>query len=318
MPFTGAIDMTRVFSLASGRSCMRKRTIRRTLVVTCLLVLVALVAADVGVAAQSSRSTVIVREFTFRDTVEMEYQRTFKTSALTEKLKTALVQTRRFDVLERQDMDMIDEEIAFAKSSSADASRGPRDGMKLGAAFIVTGEIAVVDVGTDVRAIPSTKYFNHTVYGRIVCDMRVIDTAAGTVVTAAKIEAAISDRQRSVSSSAENVASPLFYDDLYRELTEKIALKIIESVYPLKIAAVDGSTVYLNRGEGSGLEPSQVLAVYEMGKTITDSDTGEVLGQTESYVGEIQVVKVNPKNTMATLLSEGAAVRKGMIVRPPE
>ena len=245
------------------------------------------------------------------------FQTTIRTSVITEKLKTALVETHKFEILERQDVDMLLDEMKFSKSSVSD-KKGPKGGKMKGADYMITGEISLIDAGGQARPIPSTDRYNQILSGIIIADIRVIDTQRGVIMTAAKIEASSTRRSMSQNPNPPEVDG-LFIEDLQRMLVSKMAAKVIETVFPIKVMQQEGNLVYLNRGEGGGLTVGDQVTAYELGKELIDPDTGERLGSSERPVAIMEVTEVLPKFTKARVIEGGGKVANGMIVRvnPP-
>src|SRR5690606_1142132 len=65
----------------------------------------------------------------------------FETSAFTNKFVTALVKTRKFDVVERQKMDRLLDEMELGDAGISDPKTAVKAGKVLGADFFLMGEI---------------------------------------------------------------------------------------------------------------------------------------------------------------------------------
>lgn len=261
-----------------------------------------------------AKVTVAVMDFRLAQKIEPGLQTALRTSVLTEKLKTALAETHKFEILERQDVDMLADEIRFAHSRMGDASHGPKKGKMVGADYMVTGEISLIQANSGSRPIPATNRYNQITTGTIIADIRIIDTQRASVATAAKIEAS-SSRSIITASSSPGTVDDLFMEDLQRQLVEKMANKVIETVFPIKIVQMDSDIAYLNRGEGGGLNVGDHLTAYELGKAIIDPDTGENLGSTERPVATLQVIEVLPKVCKARIVDSHGSIANGMVVR---
>ncbi len=78
----------------------------------------------------------------------------------------------------------------------------------------------------------------------------------------------------------------------------------------------------MNRGKDGGLKKGQILEVYSAGEILIDPDTGQSLGSSEEYVGKVKVVRINPKFTIAVIVSEEDAeffpIGTGNILRLPQ
>lgn len=260
----------------------------------------------------ANKATLIVMPFRV-NTAKGNAGRSLSANVLTAKLKSALSGTRKFDILERQDLDMIANEIAFSKSEMGNKKLD--NAALLTADFIVSGEIGLAEAGTTSRQIPGTERYMRETSGIIIADIKVFDTAQGKVVRACKVEASASSKAPTATYSA-GPASDLYMEDLLRTLTENVAVRVTETVFPVKVIQVLAEVVYLNRGEGGGLHVGDSLNICVMGEELVDPDTNESLGATETPIANIRVSEVLPKFSKAVIVS-GKGVLKGQIARVP-
>lgn len=241
--------------------------------------------------------------------------RTLTTSAFTNKFVTALVKTRKFDVVERQRVDDILNEVQLSQSGMTSKQRAIKAGQMIGADYFLTGEISVFSITTTWAEIPFTKKSQRTIEARIIVDMRIVDTRSSKVVAADKGEARWTQKTMFPNrfESAELPADMI--DTLERTLCDDLTLKTIDGVYPIKIIGITGGEVSLNRGDGGGLAPGLVLDVFLTGDEMVDPDTGESLGFEELKVGRVQVSEILPRFSKATVVSGAAKLVKGAICR---
>jgi hypothetical protein len=103
---------------------------------------------------------------------------------------------------------------------------------------------------------------------------------------------------------------------LLESMTGTLVQRVVESVAPIKVALIDGDTLWLNRGSGR-LEAGMRLQIRGGGQDVIDPDTGESLGQAERTIAVIEVVSVDSKKSQCRLI-EGRAeeLRIGQIARP--
>jgi len=80
-----------------------------------------------------------------------------------------------------------------------------------------------------------------------------------------------------------------------REMSDRVANRVMDVIFPAKILAMTGKLVTINRGDGTGIAKGQVWTVYATGEKLVDPDTGEVLGAEEIPVGKVTIVNVTPK-----------------------
>jgi hypothetical protein len=98
-------------------------------------------------------------------------------------------------------------------------------------------------------------------------------------------------------------------------LATDIVNRIVDVIYPAKVAAKLGTQITINRGEATGVAVGQVWTVFGLGDEITDPDTGEKLGRNEAEVGKITISRVTPKLSYGEA-KEDTGIAVGNIVRP--
>jgi curli biogenesis system outer membrane secretion channel CsgG len=245
------------------------------------------------------KATLAVLPFTFTKAVHDRRHgetdlvlKEFQTSLLTAKFITALVATRKFDVVERARVDELIDEIRRGDAGLQDPARAIKAGKQLGADYFLMGDISVFSVtATPLKRIPTTSRFTRDVITQVIVDMRIVDARTSKVVAAEKGE--LHDQVRSMHDRDEGWApAPGFVDALQRALCEQLVLKTVDGVYPVKVAATTNGVITLNRGQGGGLAPGDLLDVFAAGEEIFDPDTGESLGREEQRLGRLRVTEV--------------------------
>ena len=84
-----------------------------------------------------------------------------------------------------------------------------------------------------------------------------------------------------------------------------------------RVADVRDDVVYLNAGSDDGVRVGAVMVVHERQAPLVDPDTGLNLGAPERLVGELEVVSVEPRFSVARPRS-GAGFARGQVARPAE
>lgn len=106
-------------------------------------------------------------------------------------------------------------------------------------------------------------------------------------------------------------------DNFIGMAANQLVEKIIDQIYPIRIASIDkDGQVIINQG-GSRIAVGQLLEVVSQGKELFDADTKESLGTTETVIATIRIDKVMPKISSAKVV-EGdlAKLSEGLICRP--
>lgn len=256
-------------------------------------------------------------------------------TGVAEMLVTALSETRKYTLIERDKLDAVLAEQRLGASGAVTPQTAAKIGRLLGARFIVTGAVtefgvkdSKVGVGGLDKVLPfggSAKLSKNT--ARAALDVRAIDTATGQIVAAAKGEGSKSSAEVSGDLSIapsfdfgkegfdETIlgkAARKAVDAVAKELTAKFDEGGADSV---KIIKVTGNQVYINSGSADGEKEGRVYHIFRLGEEMTDPDTGESLGSEEEKIGTAKVVKVNPKYSIA---ETKAAVQKTDILREPQ
>ncbi|HEX2999736.1 MAG TPA: CsgG/HfaB family protein [Armatimonadota bacterium] len=257
---------------------------------------------------------------------------------LTEMLTTALIDTKRFILLERKALEDIKAESARGTDGTTDASTAPPAGKLLGAQALVRG--AVTEYSYHYSAsnaggsfIPGISLSTASAEAMVALDIRLYDTTTGQILDSVRAEGKAKGKavgididKNEVKMSASNFQqSPL--GKATREAIEKAVAKIVERMetmpWEARIAEIDPGengapdNIYLNRGSDAGLKVGDVLEIYHPGRPITDPETKVVIGRTkDTRVGVCKVDSVTPKLSIV-IPSEGQGFQKNDVVRFP-
>ena len=94
-----------------------------------------------------------------------------------------------------------------------------------------------------------------------------------------------------------------------------MANRILDTIYPIRISGIgNGNTVILDRG-GEAIQPGDVYDVFQIGDRMTDHSTGESLGYQEMLVGRVQIQRVLPKVSYASVLEHKSDILADNICR---
>ena len=194
-------------------------------------------------------------------------------------LITGLVETGRFDVIERRLLEKILEEQKLGVTGAIDPSSAAQLGKILGVKTIVSGTLTSLE-------------------GFIEINARLINVDTASIVAAEKVRA----------SSASRL------NDLVSQITEKIVL-----AFPLEGYVVQrtGKLVTLDLGKQVGARAGMRFIAFKEGRVIKHPKTGEVLDVETIEIGEIEITEVREKTAAGDVIKESApeAVSYGTMVR---
>lgn len=86
--------------------------------------------------------------------------------------------------------------------------------------------------------------------------------------------------------------SARFQQASFDDLVDKLSSRVIDTLSPIKVAAYDGSSVYLARAK---LAFGNTCKIVRSGNVIRHPDTGEVLGTTEREIATVQITEGLPQ-----------------------
>jgi len=194
-------------------------------------------------------------------------------------LITGLVETGRFDVIERRLLEKILEEQKLGVTGAIDPNSAAQLGKILGVKTIVSGTVTNLEGMSEINA-------------------RLINVDTASIVAAERVRASSADRLR----------------DLVMKITEKIAL-----AFPMEGYVVQRTDkkVIVDLGRLIGVKPGMKFVAFKEGRVIKHPKTGEVLDVETIEIGIIEVRDVRDKTSSGMILRETApnAVAYGTMVR---
>jgi curli biogenesis system outer membrane secretion channel CsgG len=209
-------------------------------------------------------------------------------------LITELAKSNRFIVVERDKLDKLMAEQKLGMSGAVDPGTAAKMGKILGLNAIVTGAISQFGEQSEGSEYIITQSKNQVV--KCTVDIRVVDVETGQVLYADS-GAGLAKKH---SGGVLGLGTRAGYDETLegealRAAIVKFVNNIVDQVskkpWSCRVADVDGQSVYLNAGHDSGLPIGQKLTAYHIGRPIKDPASGLIIGNTETKVGELKVVR---------------------------
>mgnify|MGYP000052760060 CR=1 FL=1 len=255
--------------------------------------------AKLKLSASASRLKIAVLPFAGSD----RFARNFSDA-----LVGKLVGSRRFTVLDRQNMaDIAGERSVAATNSLTPVSELARLGSTLTADYIIVGKVE--DVASQIREVyfPTIKKTFKIPEGKATVNFKIIDVATSQVKFA---DNAILGFDRESFEKAMGAGMRPNADIAMAEIaSSKIGTQILDAIFPIMVVAVNRGVLTLNQG-GDLVEAGAVYGVYERGPKVYDPYTKESLGRSESKVGELKVERVTPKMSSASLAKGDLSIFK--------
>jgi hypothetical protein len=239
---------------------------------------------------------------------------------LADMMVTALVKTKMYEIVEREQLQKILSEQKFGMSGLVDPSTAAQIGKMLGVKKIFIGKITQMGI-TQTDAI-----FIKVATAKVSIDMRIIDVETGVIESA---ETASAD-EKMARLSGENIAAltqkeqlrgvqagvhsfdQSVFADASRKAVDMMVDKILENVEVLGyVVMIEGSTVMTDLTKAHGVQPGIRLPVVRMGKPIIHPATGKVLSVGKETVGNIEITEVESELSKAKILDSKGAIKVG-------
>jgi TolB-like protein len=194
-------------------------------------------------------------------------------------LITGLVETGRFDVIERSLLEKLLEEQKLGVTGAIDPNSAAQLGKILGVKIIVSGTVTSLEGYTEINA-------------------RLVNVDSASIIAAEKVRASRAEKLR----------------DLVTRITDKIVLAFPIAGY---IVQRTDKKVTIDLGRQIGVRPGMKFIVFKERKIIKHPKTGEVLDVETIETGLSEIRDVKEKTSLGAILQETApnAVAYGSMVR---
>jgi len=239
---------------------------------------------------------------------------------------TQLVQSSRFTVIERQEIERITAEQGLALSGAITPAQAARVGQLLGVELAVFGTIT--EFGEQNRRVGIGRLAVNRRRARVVVDVRFVDTTTGEIVYAQSHEGAESELGLDTAAGNLDFSNVEAWGNTRmgkaaEEAAGKVARYAAERVTnaawhgTVLSVATDGPYCYIKPGARAGLIPGNVLFVYREGQELIDPDTGLVLGSETRRIAKIQIIdpSIGEGQASRCLILEGTGLARGDLVK---
>ncbi len=126
--------------------------------------------------------------------------------------------------------------------------------------------------------------------------LKIYDVTRGTVLDTAPVTSEHAEETRRIEgASQEGSFSNRMIGRASREFASDATTAILDSLAPPKVIGFESDIIFFNRGESSGLAVGDIYELRDPGTAMTDPETGEVLGSTNTPIGWAIVTNVGGK-----------------------
>jgi len=235
-----------------------------------------------------------------------------------ETLDTTLIDqvnaSRKFEVVARKDaLKSILNEQEFGASGNVDPATAAQAFKLAGAQYLVLTTVTDFVMGNEAIKFEGIGAAASREAVRINCCFQIYAATTGKLIESARFRGQDANVSREGSATADGASLTKITDRLAADILNRI----VDVIYPAKVAAKLGTQITINRGEGAGVAVGQTWTVFALGQEITDPDTGEKLGRNEAEIGKIKITRVTPKLSYGDA-TEDNGIAVGNIIRPQQ
>lgn len=291
-----------------------------------LLSMLALMVFGVGMTMAQPKTRVAVMPFT-EDYEEVWWVRGRLGTKAATMVTDELINTKKFTVIERRELDKILSEHNLSASGGTSTETAVKLGKLLGVEYMMLGSVREFGWDKYGGSIPGSSRLLGGSRGELYnynsqISVRMVNVETGEIVFSAVGKG--SHRAFAVGIRGYDASAESSYDSIAGETFGPAVQQIIESIKSEsaslstyqgfgRVADVDGKDIYINRGSDDGVRVGDVFTISRLGKEIKDPDTGKVMSRRKSVAGKIKVVSVEGPHMAICVLIEGEAVAKDMI-----
>ncbi|MBD5165397.1 CsgG/HfaB family protein [Helicobacter sp.] len=209
---------------------------------------------------------------------------------------TNLLQSRKFNVLDRDTKGYYDMEKALIQSGDAASDEVYKLKNVLATDYILLFSLS----GLDGEVKKSNLTGKEKIQAEAIVDYRVLLFATRQIKFSNTLNMKVNFKDGSLGATEAGLS----------QIANRIASDILNAIYPLKVASVENNEVIFSQTLNQG----DVYECFSLGKVISDSYTKENTGRIETKSGMIEIVRSTPKISYAKI-TEGV-VKKDDICRP--
>jgi len=244
-------------------------------------------------------------------------------------LSDALVQSGKFVVLSRKDLDVVFAEQDLAASDRMAKSNTAQKGKAIPAQILIKGQITEFQENTSGGgqgiSIQGFSIGGKKSSAHVAVIIQLIDSTTGEIIDSQRVEGEANSGGLSVgysgsfginSSSFQKTplgkAVQMAIDRAVKYVSDRMA----DIPWQGKVVTVNDGLVFVNAGSNADMTLGKTLSVWKEGEALIDPDTGMNLGSDAEKVASIEITNVQEKFSKAKVTSgDLASISKGDLVK---
>ena len=245
----------------------------------------------------------------------------FAAEELSRGLSNALVQSRKFTVLDRDYISERSSEKNVLNSGEVPPEELAKLGQELFSDYIMVGTITTAKATEVTKTMRTNNMTFQELNGIVQFSYRIIDVPTSQIKFSSNASIAISNNElKNEGLSNQNSPAEILYG-LLNIGAKRIGENVLNAIFPILVESIKGKYLVLGQG-GETVKKGQRMQLILRGKKITDSYTKDSLGRSEEVIGEIEITGVTSKQSYDKVISstkdglESLFKPKMMLVRP--
>ena len=238
-------------------------------------------------------------------------------------LVTALLETKKFRLVEREQVDKILGEQKFS-NIAGDQKTAAAVGKILGVKYLVVGRVTEFTVNSQSQGflLPKLGLAIKSTVARVAIDARMVDTTTAEIIASAT---GADEKSNSSVGIATTKGGMVFgsknFDNTdlgqalrgaVNQVAEKLAVQAYEGETDKPITGLVAYTsptkVIINLGNNDNIEVGMIFEVQHVSDVVKDPVSGEVIDEISDTVAEISVIEVKEKSSVCKIISSPGAI----------
>ena len=220
---------------------------------------------------------------------------------ITQHLTTRLVQTRHYNILDREYGNQFEKESQLIMTEGFPIREMARLEEQLGADYLIIGTISDVKSSVSTQEWYSKYITRCQIFLRI--DVRAVEFATRQVHRADTVTTSI---DKVIDLGETSVKAKQIPGDLILELVDDVINKLnrgfLDILMPVRVLDIQNSTVYLNQG-GSRIRSGEKFSIMDTHRSIKDPGSGALIRIEGEKIAVIMVKEVMEEYSVADFVS---------------
>ncbi|MFC1704616.1 CsgG/HfaB family protein [Candidatus Omnitrophota bacterium] len=227
-------------------------------------------------------------------------------------LSDALMESKKFTVLTRKDLDVVFAEQDLSASGRMAKSKAAQTGKAIPAQILIKGQITEFQENTSGGeqgiSIGGVSLGGKKSSAHVAVIVQLINSTTGEIVNSKRVEGEAKAGGFSIGYSGSfSIGTSNFKKT---PLGKAVQMAIDRAVVYItkemsgiswqgRVMLVKEGTIYVNSGENAGISSGIILRVYREGEALVDPETGIELGKENTKIGDIKITEVQEKFSKA-------------------